>query len=552
MTAQSGGEVKRSTSGASVRALFASGYGIFLFGVGLGLGMFLAFSGQGFLFVRLSLVLTAFLIAAFLIGAVALLAVVFRRRLLAWLFDVTDTEISRLSAPIADFARSAVRRDEDGMVVAGRDLTEAVLARYTVVSGRRWMIGALTALVAALAALAGTTLLFRQNELIGEQALRLHEQNALLEEQTGWIAASIELSEAQRSAGVLPQIAAIAQDLAAETAALSAEGEEPPYALATQISPGLVERMVLASLTVRPYRYLAVADATRDHRAAMVEAATLRPDLPQFAAAVGAQPPGDGRPRLMAQPVSPERGLLIAALYNNGLRDLSWLAMRGADLSFAEIRKAEIFQTSFRYLTLSQAQFSGLTLIEADFGGATLYGARFAGSILRRSSFAAVPGRDVPPPMGPMPFALPSHPIGAEFSNAFLQEVRFDGASAYFARFRAAFLADVSFAGAALDAADFGGAVLLDVDFSGASLRSVEFDGALMVGDAPLERLATQAAPGSFRTERYVAEEVSLEAVFEIDAAGDHLDVEVPLDRLAGRTLFRLRRVEGFEGAVDP
>lgn len=61
----------------------------------------------------------------------------------------------------------AVQRDPTAAVAAARELVQLAPARYSWVTARRWIVASLTALIAAMAELAGTALLFKQNQLLG-------------------------------------------------------------------------------------------------------------------------------------------------------------------------------------------------------------------------------------------------------------------------------------------------------------------------------------------------------------------------------------------------
>jgi hypothetical protein len=118
---------------------------------------------------------------------VALLGVILfaaRKVVWSWLFGFAEVQIEQLANPLASVAEKAIAGNPTGATSAARDLGALALARYSWVTTRRWIVAAFPALIAAMAALAGTTLLFQQNQLIVVQSGLLMEQNARITEQT--------------------------------------------------------------------------------------------------------------------------------------------------------------------------------------------------------------------------------------------------------------------------------------------------------------------------------------------------------------------------------
>jgi uncharacterized protein YjbI with pentapeptide repeats len=542
-----GPEGQKQEAPAGERSTFvAAGLGSILFAIGMAAGALLAFSGEGLIFANLSIALGAFLIAFLLIGSFGILIFLFRRPILRTVFGVADAQIEAVAQPLSDVARHAVRGEPDAAVDAARTLAQVVLARYAWTASRRWVIASLTGLIAALAALAGTTLLFRQNELLAEQTRVLTDQSLKIDRQTALLETTIELTEAQRSAEILALIADIADRLGAGVAAARAAGAAMPFDLARDLEPGLVNRIVVASLAARPYRYLDTAESLRTDRDAVRAAARQRPDLPRLAAAYG----GTEAPRLarlIPSALSPERGLLLAALYHNGVLATEPLSWRGADFSHADMRVPMLSLASYGFATLAGASFAGLTLTEVNFAGAVLHGAVFRDAILTRCRFGALEGAAIAPPFGPRDFPAVTLMTGADFSASVLAGTGFAGSRAMLARFDGALIEGVSFAGTALDGATFRGAVIVDADFARASLKSTDFDGAFVFEADFLDRLAREAAPESFSRSRFEQEPVPVAEVWQNPVAWAHVGAEVPEARIAGRQPFRIRRLAPFD-----
>ena len=152
-------------------------FGALLFGFGLAAGVLLAFSGFGLLQDSAGMIITVFLSSIFVLTLVGAILMLFRRPLLRRVFGVADTQLQRFADPLAEVAEGAVARDPLRATGAARDLVRLTLARYAWLSTRRWIVASLTGLIAAMAALAGTALLFKQNELLAVQMGLMQDQN---------------------------------------------------------------------------------------------------------------------------------------------------------------------------------------------------------------------------------------------------------------------------------------------------------------------------------------------------------------------------------------
>lgn len=125
-------------------------------------------------------------------------------------FGHAEVALEQIADPLARIADRAIDRDPGGATSAARDLVSPVLARYAWISTRKWIIAALTGLIAAMAALAGTALHFKQNQLTATQIDLLREQNARIQEQTQLIQTDVQLAEAARNAALAVEIIQIA------------------------------------------------------------------------------------------------------------------------------------------------------------------------------------------------------------------------------------------------------------------------------------------------------------------------------------------------------
>ena len=210
----------------------SAGLSVLVFGFGIAAGLLIAFTGFGFLQDSAAIVVTVFLSALLVVGMVGGLLVLLRRPLWRKVFGVADAQIEHFAAPLARVAEGAVQRDPNAAVAAAfiisthrdkvvqrdpnaavaaaRELVQLALARYSWVTARRWIVASLTALIAAMAALAGTALLFKQNQPLEVQAGLLAQQNQKIDLQNLLAAQNVQLAEAQRNSALAVEITQIA------------------------------------------------------------------------------------------------------------------------------------------------------------------------------------------------------------------------------------------------------------------------------------------------------------------------------------------------------
>ena len=530
--------------------------GLLIFAFGVSAGFLVAFSGLGVLDEGTGVILVIFLAVLMFIAALGLVLFVFRKPLWRRLFGLAETQLELFAGPLSDVAKGAVDRDPHRATEAARDLVNMALARYAWVSTRRWVIGSLTGLIAAMAAFAGTALLFRQNELLGAQNTRIDTQIAQLDQQIALDDYNVQLAEAARNAQLVVEITNIAQALgqAADRRTGPVETAEDFVAVLDPVADlprGLVLRIASASQATKPYKFLQTGIRPENHNAMMQAAMALRPDLPQTRAQMAQAfrwPELQTGTRLIDRPASPERGQLLRALTASGLRELEVLNFYGMDLSYAYAPGIRLFLISSQMGQFSYADFSFANVLETKMQGAWLSHARFTQAYLRDSDFGALPGELVKPPFsGELPF-FNTQLDGADFTGAVAERVGFVGAHAMAANFDGATLIAPDFRYATLAAATFRGAALINPQFEGADLRSVDFDGAVVTGAGFLDTLTETAAPETFRADRYTLAEISpAEAIARIDSLYRYLDADT-LQTLAGEnSLYTVTRTSPFE-----
>ena len=538
--------------------------GLLIFGFGTAAGFLTAFMGLGVIQDATGIVLLIFLTILMFIGAFGLLLVLFRKPLLRRLFGLAETQIELFAEPLTSVAKSAADRDPEAATAAARELVQMSLARYAWISTRRWIIGSLTALIAAMAALAGTMLLFQQNDLLEAQNARIDQQITQIEEQTRLNQYTVQLAEAARNAELVVEITNIAQELGhavdramaragadAQAGTRTVDGSLPVLDPLQDLNLGLVMRIVSASQATKPYQFLDVGITPNDQEALNFAAIQRhKGTLPQTYGLLkdisGLSEPEETI-QIVDRPASPERGQLLFSLVQAGIRDFKMLSFRGLDLSYAYATETKLFLTSFQLARLAYADFSYADINETDFGGAWLTNARFRKAQIYNSSFSSVPGANIKPPFSQEIASYNTSIGGADFSDAFLNQVGFESVQGIALNFDAATLLAPDFTFSSIGTATFRGAALIEPVFDNADLRSVDFDGAVVIGANFLERITEAAAPGSFRPDRYEIDEIDVTEAMNVKSLYQNVDAEVLLSVAGNRGIYRVKRVQEFE-----
>lgn len=536
---------------------FSVGFSVFFFAFGIAAGFLMAFAGLGFLQDSAGVVAGVFLAALLAVVLAGLVIFLLRRQILQRLFGIAEAQVELFASPLSGVAEGAVARDPERAIQAARRFVQLALARYAWLATRRWIMTSLTALIAAMAALAGTALLFRQNDLISQQSLLLAEQNARITEQTMMIAQDVQLAEAARNAQLaveVTQIAAllgvVADRTAPDTDGRGSAGMVPVIDPFADLGQGLVMRIVAVSQGMRPYRFLETgidpADPSDRMRVAMLARRAVLPGVWASMEAQNGWHLPDESSRLIDRPASPERGLLLRVLLASGLRELQLLNFFGLDLSFAHAPGLFLPMVTLDHANLSYADLSHADLVETSLAGAVLDNARLRRATLRDTRFFALGGDPARNPQQDQGQPYHATMNGADLSDAVVMRGDWREVRAIAALFDGAVLVDVDLSRAWLAAASFREAVLVNVKLGGAALQSVDLDGAIVFGDDPLTWLAAQAAPDTFRPDRYRQERVALDAVMAMGRMHDLPDPDAVLARIGETPAWRLIRTEAF------
>jgi len=523
-------------------AMATLGIAIVVFVIGVVVGYPLATFGIEFITGNAGAVFTLLFILFVLVLLVAGTLLIFRRPIWQSLFRRGEVEMERFARPLSDVARFAALQKVAEATESARDLAELVLARYAWISTRRWLMATITGFIAAIAALAGSALLFQQNQLLRTQIGLMQDQNARIEEQNRFIQSQIELGEAQRSTSIVPEIIELGAQIAAETQQMRASGAALSIA---SLSPGLRARLIAATVAARPYRYLVNPLTDLDEqmlmssgllrRTELAASAKVREQLTALSGNVEFTGEQDGV--MTDRPLSPERGQIMALLIYNELTDFP--ALNGADFSFAEVRSAALArQLRFNKASLRFSNFDRQLLVDAEFNGAYLEHARFRNANINYTRFDA---GELPSISGGDPLVVHTQLSGTDFSGAILKHVSFTAARGFGVNFDRGVLHNVTFTNADLAGSTFRNTIFGVVDFTGANLKSVDFDGAIVFDETFLDTVAAQAAPDSFVRDRF-----ELSPAPEAFAAHP-LWSDAWLDGLEDKTPYQIKRVKEFE-----
>tara|TARA_R110002020_G_scaffold137805_4_gene307446 strand:- start:266 stop:1927 length:1662 start_codon:yes stop_codon:yes gene_type:complete len=484
---------------------FVGGSALLVFIIGVACGIPAAIFMPGFISDHGSVVLGIVLGAFLFVTVVLVMVFAFRQQLWRFVFQRTEVEVTRFAGPLADVARFAAGQRVEEATEAARNFAEIVLARYAWITTRRWLVASITGLIAAMAALAGSALLFEQNKLLRAQSGLLVEQNQRIDFQNALIDTQIQLAEAERSAQIGPEVVEIGALIGAERQAfLDGGGDIEDFDL-SDLSSSTRGRIVAASLVARPYRYLSPSNANpRDTEGLMRAALARRPDAMADTAVLDAGPARPDTERLVDRPVSPERGDLLTMLTANSILDTEGLTALGADFSFAEFRRELAGGLSMRHARLAFADFSWTRMVECRFGAAQLDHARIENAVVRGSDFSSLPAGEVGALFSAGDFDfLPTSMAGISFKGSVIHQTRFARVNAIAPVFDRAVVAMADFTGSSIGGASFRESMIIDSVFDGASLQSMDLDGAIVFDQTFLEQLRQVAATGTFVAERW-------------------------------------------------
>ncbi|MEM5474307.1 pentapeptide repeat-containing protein [Hoeflea sp. AS60] len=544
------GDDEKASTQASInqsgaRRSARAGWGMLVFVLGVACGIPAAIFMPGFLTDHGSVVLGIVLGALLFVLVILSLIFVFRQPLWRWVFKRSEVEVTRFAGPLADVARYAAGQRVEEATQAARDFAEIALARYAWITTRRWLVASITGLIAAMAALAGSALLFEQNKLLRAQSGLLVEQNQRIDFQNALIDTQIQLAEAERSAQIGPEVVEIGALIGAERQRFLDSGGNIENFDLSDLTSSTRGRIIAASLVARPYRYLAPSNANpRDTDGLMRTALARRPDAVANRSVLDSGPTRPDTERLVDRPVSPERGDLLTMLTANSILNTEALTFLGADFSFAEFRREVAGALSMRHARLAFADFSWTRMVDCQFGAAQLDHARIENAVVRGSDFSSLAAADVIEPFSADGFDyLPTSMAGISFKGSVIHQTGFARINAIAPVFDGAVVAMADFGEASIGGASFRDGMIIDSVFDGASLLSMDLEGAIVFDQTFLQMLKQAAQPGTFVAERWKLSPIPAGEVAEHPRYFEMTN-HVPESAYAGVQAWRISRVE--------
>lgn len=156
--------------------------------------------GFGFFTDRITDLAFSILAAAVTLTFISLLVVFNKQRILETLFRTASIRLEELTDPASLAIRNAMTGDVEGSVNAVDDLIRRLLARYSWIMLAKWMLAVLIAVLTVFVGLAGSALLFQQNDLLDEQNQLIVAQNAIVGQQLALVERQADAAHTQAAA----------------------------------------------------------------------------------------------------------------------------------------------------------------------------------------------------------------------------------------------------------------------------------------------------------------------------------------------------------------
>ncbi|MGX9425254.1 MULTISPECIES: pentapeptide repeat-containing protein [Bradyrhizobium] len=358
-----------------------------LLGASLGPALYLAVG-------RLELsgdLLLSFAIGAFLsLGLCLVVAGVATLLIVPRVFASARGTLAGMVSDLTQASRAHARGNSDEAIqFVGRAVEEGV-AWYSIGATRRFVAQAALGLLISFGGVIGAVLLFSQNTLLREQTGLLKQQNEKIDQQT-------MVADAQKRGAFATELFSIVQEVA----------KLPKSEEQAGLPKDLLARIIVLTSSATPYAYL---DFKND--------------------AVG------GTPKQISKPLSPERGLIIAALIRMKV-NLPSLHDSGAIFAQADLRGADLRNVNLSEIDFRGSDFTGATVSGANFKNANLSGVELSNVEARDTSFIEATIRSSVIKNGDF--------LGAKFIDTKLRDLKFEGGSIEAASFEKANLDSTEF-----------------------------------------------------------------------------------------------------------
>ncbi len=382
---------------------------------GVIIGAVIALVGLPAIEQHITKIVVAFVLLIVIIGLLVFFIVSNKSGILMRLFGVKDSDLGELQDVGRHLVDDISDRNWPEVKAGTNHIIRRMLAWYSWINFRRWIVTVFQSLFLAFSGLFGTVLLYNQNKLLIQQNQLMVQQNKRLDQQT-------YLQEAERRSSLIFLMGNILDAINQE---LRADVEKPG---ARDLSPQLIGRIIALSSALKPYKYLS-SDS------------------------------------LVQREISPERGHLLLSILSSEL-DYSTLRRiyRSADFSYADLQQASLSGDYMAGAHLKHADFTGAAMDETDLSGADLSDAILVNVVLARSNLSATGFRAAELKGANL---RESNLVGANFQQADLR-----GANLYMADLSKASLSEAN-----LTRADLNMAILKNTKIQQVVLDSAMVDG---------------------------------------------------------------------------
>ncbi|MCC7244946.1 MAG: pentapeptide repeat-containing protein [Saprospiraceae bacterium] len=319
-------------------------------GVGILLGGAVAMVGLPAIQEYFASVMFGLLGLIFIVVCLVFVIVQKKEWILKKVFRVNNTDLSELKESGMLMLESMQEKEYAEAKKHFGVITNKVVAWYSWMSFRRWILTVVNVLFISFGGLLGTVLLYNQNKLLLHQNQLMERQNYRLDQQT-------YLQEAERRSSMIFLMGNL----------LDAMDEELKRDIGQNsvrdLSPQIIGRVIALSNGLRPYRYL-------------------------------------DSDSLIPRELSPERGQLLVSLINSQIDNRSLdKIFQFADFSYADLTGAVLGREymgriNLRKADLGDADLSGVDMMLADLSQAKLNGTILARANLRKSNLSETDFRE--------------------------------------------------------------------------------------------------------------------------------------------------------------
>lgn len=155
----------------------------------------MAIYGFPYLVDNIETIATIIIVSLIAFVSLAVLIAIFSERILTKVFGTAKTDLVSLGEPLNSLFWGVATTDKQTVVKSSDALIRIILARISWFEVRRWMLGVIIGLAAAFAGIAGSVLLYKQNELLTQQNIKIDKQNDQIDKQNQLLSDQIVLTK---------------------------------------------------------------------------------------------------------------------------------------------------------------------------------------------------------------------------------------------------------------------------------------------------------------------------------------------------------------------